>query len=332
MPAPSLPLRLSRAANDRLLNLSYRLRRARVWGLPQQVMIEPINACNARCPLCPTGRRELNRPVANIALATVQHVVDQVASSVRTLPLWNYGEPFLHPQLFDMIHYAHGRHISVVVSTNGLGLYDPADVPRIVDSGLNRLIVSLDGATPQTLAVYRVGVDLERVLAGLRLLAAEKQRRGVTHPEVIWQFIVMSHNRHEIEPARRLAGEVGTRFMVKTVSLDLVDWPERDRFLPELEEWRRYEPTAGGGYAPRLASRRPCPMPWYSLVVNSSGQVLPCCVDTRSEMVLGDVHRQSIRDIWNGPAMQDLRRALARGETPGPCERCTLGSLSLEAR
>lgn len=321
-------VRLSRAINHRLLNLSYRQRRIRVWGMPWQVMIEPTNACNARCPLCPTGRGELTRPLAMMPLTIFKRLVDEIYWYTDTVPLWNYGEPFLHRQIFDMIRYARGRRLTVRISTNGTVFYERENASHLIDSGLDHLTVSLDGATPATLTRYRVGVDFERVLEGLRHLAAEKKKRQVAHPLLNWQFVVMRHNEHEIEAARQLAGEVGAHFTLKTVNVQMVNAADAEDYIPSDARFSRYTSRPDGALQHKAATPEACYFPWYGLVVNADGQVVPCCYDYHSEMILGDVNRETIRQVWNGSRLQAIRRAFVADRPPAPCARCSMDTLA----
>jgi len=328
-------LTFTRAANFGLLSISHRLKRIEVWGMPEYVMIEPTNACNARCPLCPTGAGQITRAAKMMEIDIFKRLVDEIFPYVHTLNLWNLGEPFLNRRSFDMIRYAQEHAIRVKVSTNGWVLYQSENIGQLIDSGLAQLIVSLDGATAETFNQYRVGVDFERVLTGLRLLRDEKTRRQVTHPVVEWQFIVMRHNEHEIEEARRLAREAGAIFSVKTVGVPASAPSLFERFLPSNKELTRYVQKEDGTYDLTVERKNDCYLLWHSLVVNADGQVIPCCWDYYDELPLGNVSQQTIRQIWNGPQMQELRRKILTSRRDlSPCAECTVDArlaLSLTA-
>ena len=326
---------LTRVANFGLLSISHWLKRIEVWGMPGYVMIEPTNACNARCPLCPTGAGQISRPAKMMALDVFKRLVDEIYPYVHSLNLWNLGEPFLNRQAFEMIRYAQEHSVRVKVSTNGWVLYQPENIGQLIDSRLDHLIVSLDGATAETFNQYRVGVDFERVMTGLRLLRDEKTRRHVTHPVVEWQFIVMRHNEHEIEAARHLAREAGAIFSLKTVGVPASAPTLFERFLPSNKELTRYAQKKDGTYELTVERKNDCYLLWHSLVVNADGQVIPCCWDYYDELPLGNANRQTIRQIWNGPQMQTLRRRIVTDRNAlSPCAECTVDArpaLSLTA-
>ena len=296
---------LTRVANFGLLSISHRLKRIEVWGMPEYVMIEPTNACNARCPLCPTGAGQISRPAKMMALDVFKRLVDEIYPYVHSLNLWNLGEPFLNRQAFEMIRYAQEHSVRVKVSTNGWVLYQPENIGQLIDSRLDHLIVSLDGATAETFNQYRVGVDFERVMTGLRLLRDEKTRRHVTHPVVEWQFIVMRHNEHEIEEARQ-PGARGWRDLQPENRRRAGQRPITFRtFFAEQQGTDPLCPEKGWHVRVTVERKNDCYLLWHSLVVNADGQVIPCCWDYYDELPLGNANQQTIRQIWNGPQMQD---------------------------
>jgi MoaA/NifB/PqqE/SkfB family radical SAM enzyme len=145
----------------KLLTHSTPRKLAKVWGYPYHYVVDPTNICILHCPLCPTGRGTLKRSRGKMALDDFKKLIDEVAEYAYFLDLYNWGEPFLHPQIFDMINYASSRNISTRVSTN-LNYFDVGMAEQAVVSGLEELVISLDGADQETYETYRVGGSLER--------------------------------------------------------------------------------------------------------------------------------------------------------------------------
>lgn len=321
----------SRLLNREKLRESYKRRELLIEGIPQHLWVEPTNACNARCPLCPTGDEELNRPKAMMDLEMFQKIVDQIYPYASSMNLWNVGEPFLNPDLFKMILYASRHRITTRVSTNGYVFYNPENVKELIECGLDNLVVSMDGATADVFNQYRVNVDFKKVLSGLYFLAEEKQRKRLNCPTVVWQFIIMKHNQHEIDMARQLAGEVKAVFSLKTVNMDMVQSPpDFEKYLPEEENLHRYKRDQTGKYILKTERRNTCPALWSSLMINADGQVVPCCYDYESELSLGYFPNQTIAEIWNGEAMQTLRRQILEDRNAlKPCRKCSVDDHSL---
>lgn len=314
---------LKRRANQIGLWLSYQLKLLRVIGLPRMVMIEPTNECNLRCPLCPTGAGTLKRPKGQMSLDLYQRILTELDTSLERVMLYNYGEPFLHPRLLDLIAAAHQAEVYTRVSTNGLVFIRSISADDLITSGLDYLRVSVDGATPETYNLYRIGGKLDRVLEGIELLQQRKRELGKRKPIVELQFIVMSHNEHEIPLIRQTAHELGTLLRLKSVGLgDLDRDPAKRAWLPGDSSPRRYEEHDGHL---RLAQngRRVCDHPWHRLVINWDGQVAPCCYDPNGEYAFGNA-AEGIAAVWNGERVQAFRRALKSSSPPPICQTCSV--------
>jgi len=313
---------LKRGANRAGLWLSYCLKLPRVMGLPRILMIEPTNECNLRCPLCPTGSGKLKRPQGQMSFDLYQRILVDLDSALERVMLYNYGEPFLHPHMLDMIALAHQAEVHTRVSTNGLVFQRAISADDLIASGLDYLRVSVDGATPETYNVYRIGGSLDKVLEGVQLLQARKRQLGRRKPIVELQFIVMSHNEHEIPLIRQTASELGALLRLKSVGLgDLNADPAKRTWLPEDTSLRRYDEhfslARNVPYAHRV-----CDHPWRRLVVNWDGQVTPCCYDPNGEYELGNA-AQGIKMIWNGARLQTFRQAVKSSARPAICQNCS---------
>jgi len=316
---------LKRRANWVGLRLSYRFGLLRVVGLPHILMIEPTNECNLRCPLCPTGAGTLKRPKGQMTFELYRRILVDLDWSLCRVMLYNYGEPFLHPRILDMIAAARQAEIHTRISTNGLVFLLGIDADDLIASELDYLRVSVDGATEETYNVYRVGGQLDRVLEGVRLLQQRKRELGRRRPAVELQFIAMRHNEHEIPAIRQIAHELGTLLRIKSVGLgDPNHGPARQAWLPADKSLRRYDECDGrlelarNGHASQM-----CDHPWHRLVVNWDGQVTPCCYDRDGLYEFGNA-ADGMAAVWNGERLQAFRRAIKSQEHPAICQRCSV--------
>ena len=165
-------------------------------GWPTHLQIEPTTYCNLRCLLCPVNTG-LNRPCGHMDFRIFQKVVDEVGEYVFFILLWDWGEPFLNPQIYDMIRYARERGIKLVSSTNGHLFAQSDHAERVVRSGLDTLIVALDGITQESYEKYRQGGELDAVLTGIRTIVAWKRALNSDTPVINLRFLVMRHNEHD---------------------------------------------------------------------------------------------------------------------------------------
>lgn len=282
---------------------------------PVTALVEPTNYCNLKCPLCPTGNGTLRRPRGFMDFSTYSAFIDQAGKYLISISFWNYGEPFLHKRLFEMIRKAHDARIHTVVSTNGHYL-SAENIEKTLCSGLAKMILSIDGISQETLSQYRVGADAAKIFDGVKDLCNAKKNRNTGDPHVCFQFIVMRHNEHELQLAREKSVELGCdSFVAEYVHGDEDTVCD---YLPDDEERRAYE--EGGklkksfGYV--------CRRPWEHIVLNWNGDIAACCHDPENSIQLGNINQQSLRSIWQGLPYRGLRDALARGSLPPVCRSC----------
>jgi radical SAM protein with 4Fe4S-binding SPASM domain len=255
--------------------------------------------------------------------AGFERIVKKLPASVTTLYLWGQGEPFLAPEFLDMVRFAAGRGFRTVTSTNGHFLDNSEEIAA---SGLDLLIVSLDGADAETYASYRIGGDFERVVRGVRNVVEAGKRVG-RGPVVRIQCVVNRRNEDSLGQFRKLAKETGVH-QVDFKTLQAVSMEGGDAFLPRAPELSRYRRGENGILEPdkrKLAGGR-CLRIYYSLQVDCQGNVVPCCFDKNSAYVMGNLWEDSFRDIWNGERFYTFRSTLnRRGRILPMCRDCTEG-------
>ena len=305
--------------------LSRLLRRDIRMGRPFILMVEPTNLCNLKCPLCPSGNGGLTRPRGTMEFDAFRRVFEDQANHLLLLMLWNQGEPFINKNLTDMVRLASEHNVPTITSTNVHYIRSEKDAEEIVDSGLDEIIVSPDGVTPESYLEYRVGGDFDRVLDGIRLLSQAKKSRGADNPIIHLQFIIFKHNETEIDDARRLAAELGVdRLSLKTAQV-YTD-AEAETYLPEDERLSRYrydsEKLSMNG---KLTNS--CRHLWYSSVINWDGAVSPCCFDKDVHYGLGNaLNGQTFQEIWKGEAYTNFRNAILSDRASVPiCNNCSEG-------
>src|SRR5258706_3499541 len=135
------------------------------WGFPISSAFEPTTSCNLRCPECPSGLRAFTRPTGMLQSDFFSETIDQLSKELLYLVFYFQGEPYLNPDFLDMVHYASTKKIYTATSTNAHYLNDD-NAKRTIESGLDRLIISIDGTTQDVYSQYRVGGQLDKVLDG----------------------------------------------------------------------------------------------------------------------------------------------------------------------
>ncbi len=297
------------------------LRKPIVWGFPPFLMIEPTNSCNLKCPMCPSGNGTLKRPKGFMDFDLYKKVIDEAQGRTSLICFWNQGEPFLHPRIIDMIRYSAEKGIYSMVSTNANIMPDADDLVR---SGLDSLIVSLDGAQQETYNRYRVNGDFDKVIENARKLIEAKRRLKSAKPVIKWQFIVMKHNEHEIERIRDLSKNLGVdQLVLKTVQVYTKD-DIRD-FMPENPKFRRYK-VEGDHFELKHEVKNRCRRIWTNPVINWDGEMAVCCFDKDVDFKIGNVKDMRIEDIWKGPAFNRIRQRILTNRKSIPmCLNCGEG-------
>jgi len=302
--------------------LSARTGRSVVWGKPWTLTIEPTNRCNLKCPECPSGNGAMTRPQGLMPFEEFTRLVDEVRHQVFYLQLFFQGEPFIHNRLLDMVRYARARRMYVSISTNAHYLR-PAVAEEIISSGLDRLIVSVDGLTQDVYEQYRVGGSLAKVHEALENFSAARKSAGRSRTELTLQLLVTRQNEQQLPALRALAKQHGADIALKTMQVYSIEGAEK--FLPENPRYSRYE-RVDGELRTRNTLHNRCVRLWERSVVTWDGVVVPCCFDKDAEYPLGQLNGRSFTDVWQSDAYHDFRRRILRNRRDVPmCRNCTEG-------
>jgi radical SAM protein with 4Fe4S-binding SPASM domain len=304
--------------------LSRTLNKTIVWGMPGVMEIEPTTSCNLRCPQCPSGLREFTRDTGMLDLPLFQKVIDELHPELIYLLLYFQGEPFLNKKFLEFVKYASQKNIYTATSSNAHYFTDEM-AKATVQSGLDRLIISIDGTTQDTYGKYRKGGNLEKVIEGTQNLLKWKKELGLKTPHIIWQFIAFKHNTHQIPEIKKLAKQIGVNELgIKTAQI--YDYQTSDAFIPENEDLSRYTKT-DEGYKIKNKLLNHCWKMWKGSVITWDGHVVPCCFDKDATHRFGDVSTQSFKEVWQGERYHNFRSAVLRSRKEiDICTNCTEGA------
>jgi radical SAM protein with 4Fe4S-binding SPASM domain len=295
-----------------------------IKGSPISISIEPTTSCNLRCPECPSGLRSFTRPTGMLNQTLFENVIGQLHSKLSYLTFYFQGEPYLNPGFLKMVDFASSKGIYTSTSTNGHYLKD--DVARqTVESGLDRLIISIDGTSQETYESYRVGGSLDKVIEGTKnILAWKKQLRSRT-PHVVFQFLVVGPNEHQIPEIHALGKSLGVD-QVALKTAQIYDYQNGSSLIPKQSKYSRYAKTSDG-YKLKNSMDDHCWKMWHSCVVTWDGKVVPCCFDKDAHYVLGDLNKNAFDEIWFGHEYQNFRSTLMNSRSEIEiCKNCTEGT------
>jgi radical SAM protein with 4Fe4S-binding SPASM domain len=279
----------------------------RPWGWPTHLQIEPTNLCNLQCRLCPVTEG-LRRAKGHMTLDLFKRFIDETGDYVFLIILWDWGEPFLNPAVYEMIPYAKEKGIKLVSSTNGHVFAKTEQAKKVVDSGLDVLIFAVDGITQETYEPYRKKGDLKTLIRGIRNVVDAKHASRSETPLINFRFIPMKHNEHELPLLKDFARSLGVDLLtIKTLNPHCEFVREEDRaFLPNDSFYQRFKYDRKGERLRR--KKNPCKALWNNPIIHWDGKISPCTYDPHDDYTVGDFAKGNFKDIWWGSALGDLRR------------------------
>ena len=295
------------------------------WGMPISISFEPTTSCNLRCPECPSGLRAFSRPTGMLRKDFFRETIDQLSKDLTYLVFYFQGEPYLNPDFLNMVQYAASKKIYTATSTNAHYLKDDV-ARRTVESGLDRLIISIDGTTQETYQQYRVGGRLDKVLEGARNVVKWKKELKSRTPFIIFQFLVVRHNEHQIEEVQRLAREIGVD-QVRLKTAQVYDFEnDPNQLIPTNNKYSRYKRGKDGRMQFKGNNQQHCWRLWHDPVITWDGAVVPCCFDKDAQHQLGSLHNQSFKELWTNENYKVFRsKVLQSRQNIDICANCSEG-------
>ena len=200
---------------------SFKKRLTALWRvspfyMPKALCVEACTLCQLRCTGC--GFQRNNHRALGAGYLTFQNFKKLVDDNprVKQIEISNWGEIFLNPDLVDIMRYAHEKGV-ILTAGHGVNFNSVSDeqIHALVDYGFKYITLSIDGASPETYAQYRVGGDFNRVMDNVRKLISYREKRKSKYPELSWQYIIMTHNELEVGQAKQMAAELGIEIKFK---------------------------------------------------------------------------------------------------------------------
>ena len=246
--------------------------------------------------------------------------LQEVASTAHTIQFYFQGEPLLHPDLPQMIREAHDAGLYTIVSTNAQALTQPL-ADQLVTSGLDRIIISMDGLTDESYNAYRIGGSLEKCKEALGFLRKAKEKFQISNFkfQIELQCLRLRSNEHEWAQFKRVYKQLGAdKLTFKTAQL--YDYADGHPLMPSDPRYSRYIKGSDGHYHRRKLSKF-CRRVWSGCVITTSGEVLPCCYDKAHQFAYGNIMTTPLHELFANDKALAFRRA-ALYQTPQICQEC----------
>jgi len=281
------------------VTIDVRLRRIEARGKPYVLIVETTNVCNLQCPFCLTGKGVSGgREKRHMSFEEAKAILDEVASTAYFLQLYTWGEPLLNKDTLKVIDYAKQKNLYVMLSTNGTAM-NAGYCKQLVTAGLDYIMVAIDGNSQETYSQYRRGGEFDKVVSNVETLIAERNAQGSRRPFVEWQFIVFSHNEHELETAEARAYAMGVNKFTP-----LPAYVEDEAWLPKNGKYRAepFNPE-------RLIN---CNRPWTHLNARADGGMAPCCYEFFKKDDFGNLRENSFSSLWNNALFRESRKLIGQ--------------------
>ena len=295
------------------------------WGYPVSISFEPTTSCNLRCPECPSGLRSFTRPTGMLEKSFFTQTIDELYREILYLIFYFQGEPYLNPDFLKMVQYAHDKNIYTATSTNAHFLNDEK-ARQTIESGLDRLIISIDGTTQDVYQQYRVGGNLAKALEGCSNVVKWKKALNSNTPFIIIQFLVVKPNEHQIEDIRALGKKLGVD-QVRFKTAQVYDYGnDPNDLIPVNQKFSRYKRDKQGNIKIKNGLNNHCWKLWHSNVITWDGLVVPCCFDKDASHQLGNLQMESFKKIWLNDNYRQFRKELFKSrKNIDICSNCSEG-------
>ena len=278
-----------------------KFKKTKIKSKPYKLVLDPTNACNLGCPLCPTGLGASSRKKGVLKIEQFLEIIDQFKDFVIEVHLYNWGEPTMNKKLNEMLSYCKKNNLWTRISSNlSLNLKDEY-LKNLVESGLNLLHVDIDGMDQEVYVKYRKKGNLNQVMSNLKKIIDIKKINNQKTPVLELAMLAMKQNEHQHKDFLKLKNDLN----VDVVRIDKIQHnPNMDTsWLPENKDliYSSYEDSGGKGASHSATSdiKSPCHWPWSGIVINYDGGVNPCCLVDDPKSDFDNIYEKPIEEIWN---------------------------------
>jgi len=295
------------------------LHRVFINSFPFSITIEPTTACNLKCVECPTGINSLTREKGEMDFNTFKLIIDKTKKYSFYLNLYFQGEPFLNKEIVQMINYAAKNKFFVCIATNG-HFINATTANEITNNNLHKLIVSLDGISEQTYLKYRQNGNFTTVTEGIKLLADTKKRKKTKLPELTIQMLINKYNENDFEKIKSFSRNIGAN-SIKFKSMQIYNNYD---LLPLNSKYSRYKNVNNKNFTLQKKIRNKCFRVWSNAVFIFNGNLVTCCFDKNAENTIGSIHKENIKELWQGKIFNDYRNVILKDRKKNQiCRNCT---------
>jgi len=293
----------------------YKLKRIKMNSFPSAYGIDIGNFCNLKCPLCPTGINNPNRKKKFMFFEDYKKVFDKIKKYAFVVNLYNWGEPFMNKDMLKIIKYTKKNKVGVLLSTNLNHVTDEM-IDQIIKLKLDKIVISLDGASQETYRTYRKGGDFNKVLENLKKIIKRKKELNSKYPRLIWQYLISKKNEKDIEKAKKIADKLGIKidflYMRTSQLIRRKGWKLNKK---EVKEWisKDFKGTPEEASS-TINTKGPCVYPFKYLFVNPEATTSPCCALYDEKTDFGNILNNNLKEVWNNKKYISARSRFSKNK------------------
>lgn len=329
---------------DNFLIVSAELKEKAIYcnGYPVWLTIDPTNICTLKCPFCPTGFGNIKRPNGMMNKEDFEKIIDILGPYLLHIDMQNWGEPLLNKDIYKMISYAKKFDIHVTLSTNFQN-FNERSAEDMIDSKLDRLILSIDGASQETYEKYRRGGNFFKAIENIDILINKKRELRSRLPIVIWQFLVFRHNEYEIDIVKKMGEDLGVDDVGINSAFIAADSDEYKDWIPLSSKYSRYDfsgrpkTVTGSDSFLKPSSESVCNWLWQGIAINWDCSISPCCGVYLEEDDFGNIFGQPhFMQLWNNTHYRVAREFMRQRnksyqEIKNTCINCSkVGQINID--
>ena len=287
--------------------LSLITKKVHIYGKPSFASFELSARCNLNCPQCDVGNKLTNRKNNFLNYNEYCKIIDEIGTTMLDAIFYFQGEPLLNKNFANYISYAKQYNIYTITSTNAQ-IINKNIALDIVKSGLDRIIISIDGTTQEVYEKYRKGGLLSKSIEAIKLLKEAKTELNSKTPCIEAQFIVFRFNEHQIDEFKILAPAWGAdKISIKSAQIHSPN--ENSEIIPTINKYSRYH-KIDGKWKIKKGYTKACFRAWYGMVISADGNILPCCFDKQEKHIYGNIKEDKIENIWKNKKSKNFRNIL----------------------
>lgn len=320
-------------------------------ALPFKLKMESSSVCNLKCIMCPHNEKiGLKRNKGFLKFENFKYVFDQINPCY--LNLTGIGEPLMNPDIFKIVKYAKKRNAIIKFDTNAT-LLTKENIDKILDTKIDVLSISVDGADKKSYEKIRIGANFNQVKTNIKNLVDERNKQK-SKTKIHMFFVLQKDNIQNLPNFIKLANELSINYLAGSFVVQLGKNQNKDnkisfnqdklkQTLLETEELLKntktevsINPLLNYLKSPETTrnnynSNMPCYMPWYSIFITCDGWVNPCDFSCDNEVVFGNAFEQPFKEIWNNEKLKAFRRQLLENRKNIPiCANCGVDETYLE--